>query len=97
MHNYRSADFMLCWNYWREERVNAHEHQPEETGSSAWRAMPISWIATEEFAPRLLRGQVGVRLLIWTGNDTQWATPLLAGGNSGVSWTGSLNFTADGK
>jgi hypothetical protein len=74
--------------------MSAHENEPEETPSGAWQALPIAWIVSESFAPRLTRGQVGARLLIWTGNDTQWVSPLVSA-QDGVSWTGSLNFTAD--
>lgn len=76
--------------------MNARENQPEEASSGAWQALSIAWIASEGFALPLTRGQVGARLLIWTGNDTQWVSPLVSA-QDGVSWTGSLNLTADGN
>jgi hypothetical protein len=68
---------------------------PEETETGAWREMSIAWLASEIFAPRLVRGPVGPRLLLWNGNDAQWVSPILKSGDTTAYWTGPSNFTAD--
>ena len=70
--------------------------QPEEN-ENAWRAMQIAWLASETFAPELLRRQVGVRLLLWNGSEAKWVNPVLSGGDTSASWTGSLNSKTDFK
>lgn len=71
--------------------------QPEESDNNAWRAMQIAWLASEAFAPQLLRRQVGVRLLLWNGSEAQWVNPVLSGSDTSASWTGSLNSKTDFK
>jgi hypothetical protein len=77
--------------------MNLENCQPEENEKNAWRAMSIDWLASDTFAPQLLRRQVGVRLLLWNGAEAQWVNPILSGGETGASWTGSLNSAADLK
>ena len=67
----------------------------EENESNAWRTMPIAWVVSEAFTPQLVRGHVGVRLLLWDGVEAQWVNPVLNAKDKSASWTVSLNSTAD--
>jgi hypothetical protein len=66
----------------------------EENKADATHTMPITWIASEAFAPQFVHGRVGVRLLLWDGVEAQWLNPVLS---KSASWTGSLNAAADFK
>jgi hypothetical protein len=75
--------------------VRSADFNPAESEGNGWREVPIAWGAIEAFAPSFVRGPVGPRLLLWSGNDAQWVNPLLAGGDTTTYWTSSLNFTTD--
>ena len=70
---------------------------PEENETKARRAIPITWALSEEFAPQLVRGQVGVRLLLWNGVKAQWVNPVLSAKDKSASWTATLNSATDFK
>src|SRR3954453_9467459 len=65
MHNYESARIMLEWSCPQRRIVKTNQGEPEENENTGWRAMPIAWIASEAFAPSMMRRQVGARLLMW--------------------------------
>jgi hypothetical protein len=66
--------------------MNFENCQSADNGNSAWRAMPIDWVASEGFAPQMLRRQVGVKLLLWNGSEAQWVSPVLSGNDGIASW-----------
>ena len=77
--------------------MSGNNCQPEENEKGAWRAMPIEWLDTESFAPRLALQRISPREILWLGHDTQWATPLIKSGETNAFWAGCFNFTADAK
>jgi hypothetical protein len=62
--------------------------QPEENETNAWRAMEITWAPGEGFAPKMVRTQIGVRLLLWNGVEAHWVNPVLSAKDKSASWTG---------